>query len=965
MRQIVLLVSLLASVLGALAEDVWEKVRTADRAADAAWDACCDLEAYNARRAELKKRMIVAIGSFPARTPLNAKIWDRIPRSGYSIEKITFESRPGLYVTALLYLPDPAKFAPPHPAILLPCGHSGCGKGSLGYQRGCVMGAKEGFAVLIYDPLDQGERLQDLPGGGNVFGHNTLGLNAALVGGSMARFRIWDGIRALDYLCSRPDIDANRLGCMGNSGGGTMTSELMALDDRIKAAAPSCYLSSIRAVVDAIGPQDAEQNVFGQLAFGLNHAALVLMSSAAVRMQFSGEDMFPIDGSRETAAVVRRTADRLGIGERFDWTVVAGPHGWKESSRRSSLDWMRRWLMGETITRTESDYRKLDIGFDLAKVDHGLEEPQFEVTPTGSVNDLPGARTAMDIVREEFAAARRQPLPAVPVPTACTDAVTLEFKETGKVVHSFYGSPDPAEEPGALWYLLGSSLVEERAKVIVAAARAEKARSGKPPRIVAYGSWCPAVAFAYRSAPELFSGIRCKDAPRPWTETLVGGGRGAFATLVNGGALSGDWTSSLPDDTAKLQAQVDALAAKGGGVLAPEPGLYVVGGLELKSGVTLNLGKDVILLAADAPDKFARKMAFGRRSMVFAENAKDVSIVGEGVIDGNGAAYDRVSGKTPEGWPVLREGWHALCFDGCKGVKIEGVTVRGASFWTVFFRQCDGVVARGLRIRAHTSPNNDGIDISSRNVLVEDCDIDSEDDAIVFKAADCETVVENVRVRRCRLSTNSTFIKTGTETYGTIRDVTVEDCELAVNTPIRVRENHLDEPGVTGLRNAISGIEFNVVDGGSLERMTVRDIRMGNGIITPLSLRLARRNVRPDGRASFLRDVTVEGVRMMCPSAGRVACSLTGLPDLKPENVIIRDCDFIFPGGGTVEEASVRIEDERERSYPSAWYAFGSAFPAYGFYIRHAQVRLENNRIRRVSPDARPQTVWVKRCSGE
>jgi len=949
----------LLAVAVARADDVWEKVRQADIAADAAWDACADRAAYDVRRADLRTKLVDAIGGFPERTPLNAKIWQTVPRDGYRIEKLTFESRPGLYVTGLLYLPDSAKFKAPYPAILIPCGHSGSGKGSSGYQRGCVMGAKEGFAVLICDPLDQGERMQDSPSGGNVYGHNALGLSSALIGKSMLRFRLWDGIRALDYLCSRPDIDAARIGCMGNSGGGTLTAFLAAVDDRIKASAPSCYLSSIREVVDAIGPQDAEQNVFGQLSFGVNHAALVLMASGAVRMQFSEEDMFPLKGSLSTAAVVRRTSDRLGLGERFDWTVVAGPHGWKESSRRSSLDWMRRWLMNEPLVRTQDDYRALDVGFDLAKVDCGLKEPAFEVTPTGSVSDLPGARTAYDIVREEFAAVRRNPVAAVQKPADCEGFTTLTFKETGAVRHAFYGSSDPAEEPAVLCYLLGTSLVEERTREILAAAQAERDRSGKSPRVIAYGTWCPAAALAYRREPSLFSGLRCRDAPLPWTESLVSNAQGAYATTVVGGALSGDWTSFLPNDTADLQRQIDELSAKGGGVLSPEPGLYVVGGLELKSGVTLNLGKDVVLLAADAPEKFVRKMKFGRWSMIFSENAKDVSIVGEGVIDGNGAAYDRISGWTPEGWPTLREGAHAVCFDKCSNVRVEGVTLRGATFWTLFFRQCDGVVARKLTVRAHVAPNNDGIDISSRNVLVEDCDVDSEDDAIVFKAADPETVVENVRVRRCRLSTNSTFVKTGTETYGTLRDIVVEDCELAVRTPIRVRGRHA-EPGAQGLRNAISGLEFNVVDGGSLEKMTVRDIRMGDGIITPLSLRLGRRNVRADGRQSLLRDITVENVRMACPAAGRVACSLTGLPDLRPENVTIRNCAFLFPGGGTADEAAIRLTDERERAYPSAWYAFGTAFPCYGFYVRHADVHFINNRIRKASPDARPQMTWIE-----
>ena len=261
----------------------FNEVEAADAAADDAWRNLKTRAEYDAYRAKMCAKMVEAVGGFPARTPLNAKVVATVPRDGYRIEKILFESLPGVYVTGLLYVPDSPKFKPPYPAFLVTCGHSGNGKGCDGYQRACVQGVKQGMAAFIYDPISQGERVQ-VPSTAGVHGHNRFGVNALLLGRSMAQMRIFDGMRAIDYLQSRPDVKPDRIGYMGNSGGGTMTSLIMAVEPRVIAAAPSCYLTSIREVVDHVGPQDAEQCIFGQLAFGINHASFVLMQAQPVLM---------------------------------------------------------------------------------------------------------------------------------------------------------------------------------------------------------------------------------------------------------------------------------------------------------------------------------------------------------------------------------------------------------------------------------------------------------------------------------------------------------------------------------------------------------------------------------------------------------------------------------------------------------------------------------------------------------
>jgi dienelactone hydrolase len=182
--------------------------------------------------------------------------------SGYRIERIIFDSRPGHEVTALLYLPEGK---PPFPGVLVPCGHSANGKAAESYQRVCILLAKNGLAAFCYDPIGQGERIQMLDSAGkpairegSTTEHTLAGIGALLVGRQAASYRTWDGIRALDYLAGRPEIDPARLGCTGNSGGGTMTAYLMALDDRIAVAAPSCFITSLERLFATIGPQDAE-----------------------------------------------------------------------------------------------------------------------------------------------------------------------------------------------------------------------------------------------------------------------------------------------------------------------------------------------------------------------------------------------------------------------------------------------------------------------------------------------------------------------------------------------------------------------------------------------------------------------------------------------------------------------------------------------------------------------------------
>jgi dienelactone hydrolase len=327
------------------------------------------------RQKELRAFFIRSLGDMPERTPLNPRIVGTLERAGYRVERIIFESRPNHHVTANLYVPAGK---PPFPGVLLPCGHSENGKAHESYQRACILLASNGMAVLCYDPIGQGERYQMLDSEGkpvvrNTTEHTMAGIGALLVGRELASYRIWDGFRALDYLASRPEVDAGRLGCTGNSGGGTMTSYLMALDDRIAVAAPSCYITSLERLFATIGPQDAEQNITGQVAAGMEHADYVTLRAPKPTLLTAGtRDFFDIQGSWDTFREVKLIYGRLGFGERVDLFESDEEHGFTRPRRVATVRWMRRWLLKKDDAVDETD-------FPIAT------DAELQCTPTGQV----------------------------------------------------------------------------------------------------------------------------------------------------------------------------------------------------------------------------------------------------------------------------------------------------------------------------------------------------------------------------------------------------------------------------------------------------------------------------------------------------------------------------------------------------------------------------------------------------
>jgi dienelactone hydrolase len=312
------------------------------------------------RQEDLRAKFIEALGGFPEKTPLNGRVAGSVKGDGFTVEKVIYESRPDHHVTANFYRPEGKG---PFPGVLVPCGHSDEGKAAGAYQQVCILMAKNGLAVLCYDPIGQGERMQLLNAEGkpaikgNTTEHTMSGIGALLVGWSCASYRIWDGIRSIDYLASRPEVDPKRLGCTGNSGGGTLTSYLMALDDRILAAAPSCYVTTLERLFATIGPQDAEQNITGQVAFGMEQTDYVTMRGPKATLICTGtQDFFDIQGSWTTFREAKQIYGILGHAERVDLIEYNDKHGFSKPRREAATRWMRRWLLGIDDAIVEADY---------------------------------------------------------------------------------------------------------------------------------------------------------------------------------------------------------------------------------------------------------------------------------------------------------------------------------------------------------------------------------------------------------------------------------------------------------------------------------------------------------------------------------------------------------------------------------------------------------------------------------
>lgn len=283
-----------------------------------------------ARQQHVRETLLRLLGGLPdERGPLNARVISTVEGKGVRIEKLVYDSVPGYHVTANLYLPTAA--TGPFPAVVYSAGHGPFGK-SEAWGMGANL-ARNGIAMLAYDPLGAGERIQALdPATGKSYAggdeHSQANIPIQLVGGSVARYMVWDAMRGIDYLETRPEIVHGSIGSYGCSGGGTVSAYLTALDTRVKAGVVACYMTTYGALLPAIGPQDGEQVIPGFIQAGLDLPDLMeLAAPRAYAEVATTEDMFPFAGAQAAHNEATRFYGLLHAEDKLQFFTGPGTHG--------------------------------------------------------------------------------------------------------------------------------------------------------------------------------------------------------------------------------------------------------------------------------------------------------------------------------------------------------------------------------------------------------------------------------------------------------------------------------------------------------------------------------------------------------------------------------------------------------------------------------------------------------------
>jgi hypothetical protein len=345
----------------------------------------------------LRRDFAAIFGPWPARTPLRPRMTGVVEARGYRIEKLLIESRPSFLVSANLYIPSGLRA--PAPAVLAACGHTNEGKAAGTYQTFVQGLVQKGFVVLIYDPIGQGERIQypDREGRsalGLCAEHNMLGGQQILLGDWFGSWRTWDGIRCLDYLLTRPEVDPARVGMTGNSGGGTLTGWVSANEDRLCMSAPGSWVTSIRSNVENELSCDIEQMPPGFLERGLDHSDCFLVHAPRPVIVLSQQrDFFDVRGARAAFLELQRMYRLLGAADHVRHFIGPQTHGYGKPLREAMYGFFLRHAGQQGSAREPRILVR--------------SEAELQAAPGGSVANA-GSRRVLEFTRERADALREK-----------------------------------------------------------------------------------------------------------------------------------------------------------------------------------------------------------------------------------------------------------------------------------------------------------------------------------------------------------------------------------------------------------------------------------------------------------------------------------------------------------------------------------------------------------------------------
>jgi len=366
------------------------------------------------RKSEVREAVLRLIGGLPGKPgPLHAQVVGTLHGDGFHVDRVIYDSLPDFHVTADLYVPDNGKA--PYPAIVYTPGHYPAGK--LEAWLFSANMARNGVAVLAYDPIGEGERLQYYDpatkkslAGSATGEHSEASEQVMLTGDHIARYFIWDAMSGIDYLQSRPEINPKRIGAMGCSGGGTVTAYLTALDPRVKAAGVACYITGFDELLSSIGPQEAEQTMPGFIKDGLSFPDWIETAAPTPYAVISTtEDMFPFAGARKSVDEARRIYGLYDAEDHLQWITGPGRHGNLRPIYPQIMGFFLHWLADSKETPTVE----------------ALAAPPAEellCTNTGQVADSLGGETVSSLNRSDAPQSR-------PKPVLATKAKLAEFRD--------------------------------------------------------------------------------------------------------------------------------------------------------------------------------------------------------------------------------------------------------------------------------------------------------------------------------------------------------------------------------------------------------------------------------------------------------------------------------------------------------------------------------------------------------
>ena len=405
--------------------------------------------------------------------------------------------------------------------------------------------------------------------------------------------------------------------------------------------------------------------------------------------------------------------------------------------------------------------------------------------------------------------------------------------------------------------------------------------------------------------------------------------------------------------TTAIQKAIDKCSLSGGGVVQLSGGKFLSGTIFMKSGVTLKIVEGSTLLASTNMKHYPSTPSAYRtytenytdKSLIYGENLTNIAITGKGSYDGQGQAKI-FKNKNNHDRP------YGIRFVSCTNVLIENITLRNSPMWMQHYLACDNLTIRAIRVWNHCNKNNDGMDIDGcHKVLIEDCLIDSHDDAICLKSTSARAC-EDVTIRKCTTSSCSNAIKCGTESSGGFKNVKISDCV------IKTSDNKYEEVVYhKKIGTGNGGLALEIVDGGTMDQISISNISI-KGTTAPIFIRLGNRARKfrkdmPTPEVGKMSNVTISNVQASGTTA--MGCAIVGLTDHPIENLTLKNITISFPGGGEKEDTIRRFEEkETAGRYPEC-KMFARKLPAYGFYFWHVKnLKLENIKLTTVMPDERP-----------